>query len=690
MTPNDSGADTSSAGPRITSVLVANRGEIARRVFATCRRRGIATVAVYSDADTDSPHVTEADAAVHLPGVTPGETYLRGDLIIEAAHRAGADAIHPGYGFLSENADFAAAVQAAGLTWIGPEPKAIELMGSKVESKLLMAQAGVPVLDRLDPGAITADDLPILVKASSGGGGRGMRIVRELADVPSAVDSASREAASAFGDPTVFCERYLDSGHHIEVQVMADAHGTVWALGERECSLQRRHQKVIEEAPSPLVERLGGDLRERLLAAARNAATAVDYRGAGTVEFLADARGQFWFLEMNTRLQVEHPVTECVTGLDLVGLQLDVAAGLPLEGAEPTMTGHSIEARLYAEDPTRDWQPQSGALHVLDIPGVTARFTIPELHGIRLDSGVRDGSVVGVNYDPMLAKVISRAPTRGEAARELAGVLHRARILGLTTNRDLLVASLLHPDFLSGEADTGFYSEHDPAELARSSELEPSLGAVIAALADAAAERADATVLATLPSGFRNVPGPFQRRVYATRDGELGVGYRLGRHGLELEQLPRDCGDVRLLSAQPDHVVIAVDGVRRQYAVARFTSGDVTSVTVEGAEGSVTLAEVHRFVDPSTQVHAGALVAPMPGTVVRVAVEPGSRVESGQPLLWLEAMKMEHAVTAASAGVVTHVHVVAGQQVDQGTTLAVVEDATPSSEQDESMEDTTP
>jgi len=416
----------------------------------------------------------------------------------------------------------------------------------------------------------------------------------------------------------------------------------------------------------------------------------VDYRGAGTVEFLADARGQFWFLEMNTRLQVEHPVTECVTGLDLVGLQLDVAAGLPLEGTEPTMTGHSIEARLYAEDPARDWQPQSGTLHVLDIPGVTAQFANPELHGIRLDSGVQDGSVVGVNYDPMLAKVISRAPTRGEAARELAGALHRARVLGLATNRDLLVASLLHPDFLSGDADTRFYSQHDPAELTRSSALDPSLGAVIAALADAAAERADAAVLATLPSGFRNVPGPFQRRAYATRDEELVVGYRLGRHGLELEQLPRVCGDVRLLSAQPGHVVIAVDGVRRQFAVARFTSGDVTSVAVEGADGSVTLAEVPRFVDPSTQVHAGALVAPMPGTVVRVAVEPGSRVETGQALLWLEAMKMEHAVTASSAGVVTHVHVVAGQQVDQGTTLAVVEDAATSSEPNESMEDTTP
>jgi propionyl-CoA carboxylase alpha chain len=693
MTSNPTPNPATVIGRQITSVLVANRGEIARRIVATCRRRGIATVAVYSDADADSLHVADADAAVHLPGMTAAETYLRGDLVIEAARRADADAIHPGYGFLSENADFAAAVLQGGLTWIGPDPKAIELMGSKVESKVLMAEAGVPVLERLDPAAITEDDLPILVKASSGGGGRGMRIVRTVAGVADAVESAAREAASAFGDPTVFCERYLDAGHHVEVQIMADAHGTVWALGERECSLQRRHQKVIEEAPSPLVDRIGGDLRERLLTAARNAAAAVDYRGAGTVEFLADARGHFWFLEMNTRLQVEHPVTECVTGLDLVGLQLDVAAGLPLKGAEPTMTGHSIEARLYAEDPARDWQPQSGTVHALRVPGVTAEFAIPELHGIRVDSGVQDGSVVGVNYDPMLAKVISRAPTREEAARELAAALRRARIHGLTTNRDLLVASLLHPDFLSGSADTRFYTEHDPALLTRSSGLDPTLGSIVAALADAASERAEARALRSIPSGFRIVSGEFQRRTYSTGDNELVVGYRFGREGLELEWLPDGHSSISLLSAEPDRVVMELDGIRRQFAVSRFPSGGATSVVVDGSGGSVTLARVARFTDPSAQAHAGVLAAPMPGTVVRVAVEVGSRVEAGQPLLWLEAMKMEHAVTASAAGVVTHLHVVKGEQVDQGTTLAVVEDTMDrlrDPDEDETMEETTP
>jgi propionyl-CoA carboxylase alpha chain len=665
---------TTSSTPEITSVLVANRGEIARRVFATCRRRGIATVAVHSDADAGSPHVTEADAAVRLPGVAPGDTYLRGDLVIEAAQRAGADAIHPGYGFLSENAGFAAAVQAAGLTWVGPDPRAIELMGSKVQSKRRMAQAGVPVLELLDPADITEEHLPVLVKASAGGGGRGMRVVRALDGLDAAIAAASREAASAFGDATVFCERFLEAGHHVEVQVMADAHGTVWALGERECSLQRRHQKVIEEAPSPLVDRVGGDMRERLLAAARDAAAAVAYRGAGTVEFLADERGRFWFLEMNTRLQVEHPVTECVTGLDLVGLQLDVAAGRPLRGAEPAMVGHSIEARLYAEDPSNDWQPQSGTVHVLDVPGVTATFGIPAVHGIRLDPGVGPGSEVGVHYDPMLAKVVSRAPSRPEAARELAMALRRARIHGLTTNRDLLVASLLHPRFLSGEADTRFYAQHDPGDLAGSAALDPSLGATVAALADAASDRAAAGVLATVPSGFRTVPSAFQRREYTLGDARLAVGYRLTRNGLELERLPAAVARIALVSAEPDAVVLEVDGVRRPYAVGRFTRGDTAFVVVDGAEGSTTLAVVPRFVDPSSRAHAGALVAPMPGTVVRVGIEPGQQVEAGQPLVWLEAMKMEHAVAAPAAGVVADVGVVVGQQVDQGTTLAVLED----------------
>ncbi|WP_304362859.1 acetyl-CoA carboxylase biotin carboxylase subunit, partial [Mycobacterium malmoense] len=411
----------------ITRVLVANRGEIARRVFATCRRLGLGTVAVYTDPDAGAPHVAEADARVRLEKTND---YLNVEAIIAAARAAGADAVHPGYGFLSENADFAAAVQSAGLTWIGPPVDAVRAMGSKIESKKLMSAAGVPVLDELDPDTVAQAQLPVLVKASAGGGGRGMRVVRELSALASEVEAARREAQSAFGDPTVFCERYLPTGHHIEVQVMADTHGTVWAVGERECSIQRRHQKIIEEAPSPLVERVPG-MRAKLFDAARLAAGAIGYTGAGTVEFLADDDGEFYFLEMNTRLQVEHPVTEETTGLDLVELQLMVAEGGRLDSEPPAAQGHSIEARLYAEDPAQGWQPQAGRVHSIDVPTVRARFTtLGHRTGIRLDSGIVAGSTVSIHYDPMLAKVISYAPTRRQAALVLADALARTRLHG--------------------------------------------------------------------------------------------------------------------------------------------------------------------------------------------------------------------------------------------------------------------
>jgi propionyl-CoA carboxylase alpha chain len=651
----------------ITSVLVANRGEIARRVFATCRRRGLATVAVFSDADAGSPHVREADSAVRLPGLSAAGTYLRGDLIIAAARASGADAIHPGYGFLSENADFARAVAANGLTWIGPAPEAIEVMGSKIESKRRMAVAGVPVLDRLDVATITEADLPVLVKASAGGGGRGMRIVRALGELPDAVASAAREAASAFGDPTVFCERYLESGHHVEVQILADAYGMIWALGERECSLQRRYQKVIEEAPSPLVERLGGDLRKRLLKAGRDAAAAVGYRGAGTVEFLADERGGFWFLEMNTRLQVEHPVTECVTGVDLVGLQLDVAAGKPLSGPEPSMTGHAIEARVYAEDPASGWQPRTGTIVAFDLPEVSVHFGQgPAGGGIRLDSGVEEGSVVGTHYDAMLAKVIAYGTERSAVARRLAATLRRSRIHGVTTNRDLLVGSLLHPDFLDGAASTRFYTDNPPSSLIEP-HPRPDLAALVAALADAAQERG--TLLPGVRSGFRNIPVGYRRRGYLADESEMSVGYRFGREGrLEVDGLD----GVTLVSATADRVELDVGGVRRSWTVGRFGADDDVTVVVDGPSGSLELRRLPRFTDPSARVPAGALIAPMPGTVVRVGVRAGETVTAGQPLVWLEAMKMEHVVRSPAAGTVTELTVTVGQQVTQAAPIAVV------------------
>ena len=657
----------------ITSVLVANRGEIARRVFRTARQQGLHTVAVYSDADAASPHVIEADAAVHLPGNTPAETYLRADLLIEAAIRAGADAIHPGYGFLSENAAFARAVQEADLTWIGPPPEAIETMGSKIESKRLMAAAGVPVLAELQPDAVTEQDLPVLIKASAGGGGRGMRVVRALDDLPREVEAARAEAASAFGDPTVFCEPYLATGRHVEVQVMADEHGTVWTVGERECSVQRRHQKVIEEAPSLLVERVTG-MREQLFEASRAAAKAIGYAGAGTVEFISDDDGRFFFLEMNTRLQVEHPVTECTTGLDLVALQLDVARGGHLPPAPPPAHGHSIEVRLYAEDPAHDWQPQSGALHRIAIPGVDAEFALGHASsGLRLDSGVRDGSAVGIHYDPMLAKVISWAPTREQAARALAAALARAELHGLVTNRDLLVNVLRHEAFLAGETDTAFFDRHGLATLARplADERAEALSALAAALATDAAYRADATALPRIPSGWRNVVSQPQ---WLDLDGittRHHVSYRLTRTGLQAAGYD----GVRLIGNTPTEVVLDVDGVRRAFAVARYGSapGEICGeIYVDSALGPARFTVVARFADPSEQVAAGSLLAPMPGSVVRIAVEAGQTVQAGQPILWLEAMKMQHQISAPADGVVAEINVHEAQQVDVGAVLAVV------------------
>lgn len=462
----------------ITSLLVANRGEIACRIFRTCRALGITTVAVYSDADAGALHVREADLAVRLPGATPADTYLRGDLVVAAALAAGADAVHPGYGFLSENASFAAAVQDAGLLWVGPPVKAIEQMASKTRAKELMAAAEVPLLAPVDPATATEADLPLLLKAAAGGGGRGMRIVRELRALPDELTAARAEAESAFGDGEVFAEPYVERGRHVEVQVMADDHGTVWALGTRDCSLQRRHQKVVEEAPAP---GLGEELRTRLHDAAVAAARAVGYRGAGTVEFLVSADGRPYFLEMNTRLQVEHPVTEAVFGLDLVALQLRTAEGEPLPAAAPPVPeGHAVEARLYAEDPAHDWRPQTGLLHALDLP---------EEPGVRLDTGYTGGDTIGVHYDPMLAKVVAHAATRTEAVRLLARVLERARVHGPVTNRDLLVRSLRHPDFLAARLDTGFYDRHLHTLTPAPDEDAVRRAALAAALADAATDR---------------------------------------------------------------------------------------------------------------------------------------------------------------------------------------------------------
>jgi propionyl-CoA carboxylase alpha chain len=626
----------------ITRLLVANRGEIARRVFATCRRLGIETVAVHSDADADLPFVREADQVVHLRGTAPADTYLRADLILEAARRTGADAIHPGYGFLSENADFARAVLGAGLTWVGPAPDSIERMGSKVESKKLMEAAGVPVLGNLTPETATEADLPLLVKASAGGGGRGMRIVRTLADLPAEIEKAAAEAESAFGDGTVFVEPYVEHGRHVEVQVVGHAAG-VLVLGERDCSIQRRHQKVVEETPAP---GLAEKTRRALHGAAHAAAAAIDYLGAGTVEFLVDARDtrRFWFLEMNTRLQVEHPVTELVYGVDLVRLQLEVAEGAALP-APPQPRGHAVEVRLYAED--HDYLPQTGVLRRFEIPG-----------DVRVDSGVESGSTVSPHYDAMLAKIIAYGATRTEATRKLTTALRSAKLHGLTTNRDLLLKILTNPAFLAGDTNTAFLSPDGPLD-SPSPHPPTGLPALAAALALAAANRQAAAVLATLPSGWRNVRSQPAR----ARFDQAEVVY---------DPVPDGIVVVR---AEPSEVILEHDGVRQRFEIARYDGDD--RVYVDSPTGSAELTPVPRLPEPVEHVAPGSLLAPMPGSVLRVEVAPGDTVTKGQPVLALEAMKMEHQIAAPADGVVAAVHVEKGQQVEAGAVLAIIQEESP-------------
>jgi acetyl/propionyl-CoA carboxylase alpha subunit len=644
----------------VNKLLVANRGEIARRIFRTARSMGIATVAVFSDPDADAPHARDADEAVALPGSTPASTYLRIDRLLDAARRTGADAVHPGYGFLSENADFARACVDTGLTFVGPSPEAIEAMGSKIAAKALMAAAGVPVL----PGGTISDGYrvpdggyPVLVKAAFGGGGRGMRIVRSEPELAEAVASAEREAATAFGDGTVFVERYVEDPRHIEVQIFGDAHGEVVHLFERECSIQRRYQKIIEEAPSPAVD---PTLRAALCDAAVAAGRALDYVGAGTVEFVVDRDGNFFFLEVNTRLQVEHPVTELVTGLDLVELQLRVARGERLE-LSPELHGHAIEARLYAEDVGAGFLPVSGRIDRLEVP---ARL------GVRVDSGYESGSTVSTFYDAMLAKVIAHGDDRDQAGERLADALAAARVHGLPTNRDLLVGILRHPEFRAGRTDTGFLSRHEPATLAPQA-FEP-IHAVAAALAAHAERRDRASVQPAVPSGWRNVPTELQQASYSRADGETTtIGYAFRRHGLVVEVDGRASGLVQLWDASADHVELTVGGIRRRIDVHRVGS----VVHVDGAGAASTLVELERLPAPDRDAVAGSMAAPLPGSVMRILVAAGDAVRAGQPLVVLEAMKMEHSVRSAHDGVVTDLLVRVGDQVDRGQSLIVVEES---------------
>ncbi|GLF97304.1 ATP-binding protein [Streptomyces yaizuensis] len=630
---------TATETPVIRTLLVANRGEIACRIFRTCRELGITTVAVHSDPDAGALHVRAADLAVRLPGAAPADTYLRADLLVAAALAAGADAVHPGYGFLAENAGFARAVTAAGLLWVGPPAAAVAAMASKPRAKELAGEK---------TGAAAAPAFPLLVKAAAGGGGRGMRIVRDPADLPAALTAARAEAAAAFGDDEVFTEPYIERARHVEVQILADAHGTVWTLGTRDCSLQRRHQKVVEESPAP---HLPPGLAGRLQQASARMARAVGYTGAGTAEFLVTPSGEPHFLEMNTRLQVEHPVTEEVHGLDLVAWQLRIAEGARLPAEPPPARGHAVEARLYAEDPARHWAPGGGLLH---------RLSVPTGPGLRIDTGYADGDTVPVHYDALLAKVVAWAPTRAEALRRLASALERSRVHGPVTNLELLIRSLRHPKTAAGRADTTFYERH-LSELV--SAAPDPYAPVAAALADAARSGARSRF-----GGWRNLPSQPQSRRYRTdADGaEHEIRYHHTRDGLTVERAPGEPA-VLVVAAGPDAVVLETGGVRRRYDTARH--GDRVYA------GATALTALPRFAGPAERHEPGSLLAPMPGTVARVSdgLAVGDRVVRGQPLLWLEAMKMEHRVAAPADGVLTALHAAAGRTVERGALLAVVQ-----------------
>jgi propionyl-CoA carboxylase alpha chain len=634
---------------RFSSLLVANRGEIARRVFRTAQAMGLRCVAVHTGADAGAPFVADADEAVLLSG-----GYLDMEAILDAARATGAEAIHPGYGFLSENATFAEAVSASGLVWVGPSPESIAAMGDKLAAKRAAVSAGVPTLPSGDAGTAAEVGFPLLVKAAAGGGGKGMRVVEQAAALDAAVAAATREASAAFGDGTVFVERAVRRARHVEIQILGDAHGNVVHLGERECSIQRRHQKVIEESPSPIVDPA---MREAMGEAALRLAKSIGYRSAGTVEFLIDDdTREFFFLEVNTRLQVEHPVTELVTGLDLVRQQLLIAAGESLAFGQDdiTFSGHAVEARLYAEDPAAGFLPATGIL---------AAFVPPEQPAIRWDSGVDAGSVVSVEFDPMLAKVISHAPTRSEAAGRLALALERLHVGGVTTNRDFLVATLRARAFLDGDTTTDFIERVEPVAALP----DVDRAAAIAALWLQGRNRAEAGVLAGLPSGWRNGRLPAQHAVLAHGDRVIDVRYRSRRDGTF--QLG-DGAIAQVHDWSPAAIDVEIGGRRLRSAVT--AAGN--RLHVQLPSGTVDVDIVPRFaVAAGDDAGHGGLVAPMPGVVHSVHCAIGDVVATRQPLLILEAMKMEHPVVAPQAGTVTDVRVALGEHVTTGTVLVVLQ-----------------
>ena len=588
---------------QIRKLLVANRGEIARRIFRTCDQLGISTVAVYSDADRDAPHAREAREAVHIGAAPSRDSYLSIAKIIDAARRTGADAIHPGYGFLAENADFAAACEAAAITFIGPRAETIRGMGSKIEARKIATAAGVPVIPH--------DGFPLLVKAAAAGGGKGMRRVDRAEDLDEAMAAAAREAQSAFGDATLLTERYLESPRHIEVQIFGDAHGNVAHLFERECSVQRRHQKIVEESPAP---NFSPELRGAITEAAVRIARQIGYTSAGTVEFLLTPQGEFYFLEVNTRIQVEHPVTEMILGLNLVRMQIEIAEGRAIDRDFPPPRGHAIEARLYAEDPASDFLPSTGTILAWHPPSA-----------VRVESGIEAGAEIGIHYDPLLAKIIAHASTRESAIRKLRAALEATLVHGVITNREFLIRVLDHPDFLAARVHTQFKIDYQP-DRSGEADAKAALGAHLAAR-----RHAQRTILPGVAPGYRNNP------------------FHIAK------------SDVTVISSEPGRLRAEIGGIERTFDI----SEDAERHWVNG----YTFARVSRYPSPESAASGEAASSPMPGQVLRVLIERGREVRIGDPLIVLEAMKMEQTIRAHTGGIVDAILVAPGQVIAPGQTL---------------------
>ena len=635
------------------SILIANRGEIACRIIKTAKEMGIRSIAVYVDADKDSLFVKQADESIKLED----GGYLDGDQIINAAKMSGAQAIHPGYGFLSENASFARKVKKEKLIWVGPSPNVISVMGDKLKAKELAIKADVPTLPMTSkPNEAKKIGYPLLIKAAAGGGGKGMRIVNKEKDLKESIVSAQREAKSGFNDERIFIERYVEKSRHIEIQILGDSKGNVVHLGERECSIQRRHQKIIEESPSP---RISDDVRNKMGEAAVKLAKQIKYESAGTVEFLFDDKTEeFWFLEVNTRLQVEHPVTEEVTGIDLVCEQLKIARGESLEFDQKdiTWTGSSIEARLYAEDPNNDFLPEIGTL---------IAFEENNSAEARWDTGVNKGTVVGTDFDPMLAKIISYAPNRTDAAGKLAKALESAHIGGVKTNRDFLVNCLKTKEFLDGDTTSDFIERVKPSRKLEINQSEIEHASAIAAMWMQQQNRNNSNVAKFMPSGWTNGRLPNQKVTFEFENTEYDFEYKQKR---DQKFLFSNNKEAFIYSSDEDGIDMIFDG-KRHYSRVTVSKNNIL---VHMPFGDVMLELKPRFKMPGTEVTIGGLIAPMPGKVIDVKVKKGKKVKAGDTLVILEAMKMEHSIKASEDGTVSELLISVNDQVENGALLMVV------------------